>query len=81
MALTYAYNYAELDLETNMCVGVQTRSNQIINNPIFVEIPVYDEEYICKYYINGAWYEDAEGTIPWTSVKTKTGGMNHERKG
>ena len=33
-----------------------------------IEIPVYDKNYLMKYYINGAWYEDAAGTIPWTSA-------------
>ena len=67
MALNYAYNYAVLDLETNMCVGVQSTTSPVVGDPCFIEIPVYDEEYGFKYYINGAWYEDAEGTIPWTS--------------
>jgi hypothetical protein len=67
MAVNYAYNYAEIDPTTGMCVGVVTATT-IADEPNFVEIPVYDEEYIFKYYINGNWYEDAEGTIPWTSA-------------
>ena len=69
MAQNYAYHYAQIDLATGMCIGVQTTTLQsnLENYPDFVEIPVYDEEYICKYYINGAWYEDAAGTIPWSS--------------
>lgn len=67
MALTYAYNYAEIDPNTNMCVGVQSTTSDCTGVPNFIEIPVYDEEYICKYYIDGNWYEDAEGTIPWQS--------------
>lgn len=69
MAQNYAYNYAQIDLNTGMCIGTQSTTQEIDleANPDFVEIPVYDEEYICKYYINGAWYEDAAGTIPWTS--------------
>lgn len=66
MAILYAYNYAEIDPGTNMCIGVYTMSS-IADNPTFVEIPVYDQEYILKFYINGNWYEDAAGTIPWTS--------------
>lgn len=66
MAVNYQYNYAEIDPSTNMCIGVHTGTNPA-SNPTFVEIPVYDEEYCFKYYINGAWYEDAAGTIPWTS--------------
>lgn len=67
MAILYAYNYAEIDPVTNMCIGVVTGTSTM-DNPTFVEIPVYDEEYICKFYIGGNWYEDAEGTIPWTSA-------------
>ncbi len=67
MAELYAYNYAEIDWETNMCVGVQSSTALVENDPRFVLIPVNDWEYIGKYYINGNWYEDAEGTIPWES--------------
>lgn len=68
MAVNYAYNFAEIDLETNMCIQVITSTESQNDHPDrFIPIPVYDEEYLFKYYINGAWYEDAEGTIPWTS--------------
>lgn len=66
MATNYAYNYAQIDLNTGMCIGVITTTN-VCTQEDFVEIPVYDEEYGLKYYIDGNWYEDAEGTIPWTS--------------
>ena len=64
MAVNYAYNYAQIDPTDNMCIGVCTTS---VERTDLVEIPVYDEEYLFKYYINGNWYEDAEGTIPWQS--------------
>lgn len=69
MAELLAYNYAEIEIDTGLCIGVQTTSMQLNleRYPDFVEIPVYDEEYVDKYYIDGNWYEDAEGTIPWTS--------------
>lgn len=67
MAVNLYYKYAVIDLETNMCVGVQTTSHEIVDDPRFVAIPVDDENYLFKFYINGNWYEDAEGTIPWTS--------------
>lgn len=67
MAQNFAYVYAEIDPETNMCIGVQSGSSPNPPGEDFVAIPVYDEEYIFKYYINGNWYEDEEGTIPWTS--------------
>lgn len=67
MAVNLAYHYAEIDPDTNMCVGVCTTSSPTHDNPNFVPIPVYDDEYLFKYYINGNWYEDEEGTIPWIS--------------
>lgn len=69
MALNYAYHYANIDPETGLCLGVQTTTQEmdVTGDPEWVEIPVYDEEYCLKYYINGNWYEDAEGTIPWVS--------------
>lgn len=74
MAVNYAYNYAEVDDATRMCIGVLTSTQSDLAGPTapgsgttYVEIPVYDEEYSFKYYISGNWYEDAEGTIPWTS--------------
>lgn len=67
MSTNYAYNYAEIDPSTGMCVGVCTMTAPADGTGNYVEIPVYDEEYCFKYYINGNWYEDAEGTIPWTS--------------
>lgn len=66
MEKRYAYIYAEIDPETNMCVGIYRGTNEA-DNPNFVPIPVDDDEYFFKYYINGQWYEDAEGTIPWQS--------------
>lgn len=66
MAVNYAYNYAKIILSTGMCIGVVTRTYQT-DEPDMIEIPVYDENYALKYYINGSWYEDAAGTIPWTS--------------
>lgn len=67
MAQQYQYNYAEIDLATNMCIGVYTTTLENTEATNWVEIPVYDEEYCFKYYIDGNWYEDPEGTIPWTS--------------
>lgn len=58
--------YARINVTTGFCQGVR-RTTEVIDNPAMIPIPVYDEEYIGKYYINGNWYEDAAGTIPWTS--------------
>ena len=67
MSQNLAYNYAELDPETNMCIGIQTVSVEYDPCPSHF-VPIHDdvEDYLFKYYINGNWYEDAEGTIPWT---------------
>lgn len=68
MAVNYAYNFAQIDPNTNMCIHVITTSDPTQGEVEgYVEIPVYDLEYLMKYYINGNWYEDAAGTIPWTS--------------
>lgn len=72
MSMTYAYNYAEVQDSDGMCVGVMSSSDPNMAGPTalgttYVPIPVNDGEYIMKYYLNGNWYEDAEGTIPWTS--------------
>lgn len=68
MSLNFAYNFAEIDPETNMCIGVYSTSDPTQGDlPGMVSIPVNDQEYCFKYYINGNWYEDPEGTIPWTS--------------
>ena len=68
MAVNYAYNYAVIDPNTGWCLSVQTTSVDCSEDPTYIEIPVYDENYLFKYYLNGAWYEDAAGTIPWTSA-------------
>lgn len=66
MAQNYYYAYAEIDIETGLCNGVRTVSREM-NHPALIRIPEYDEEYIDKYYLNGSWWEDAAGTIPWES--------------
>lgn len=60
------YKYAEIDIETGECLGVRTQT-YVVNNPALIPIPVEDYDYIGKFYINGNWYEDAAGTIPWQS--------------
>lgn len=68
MAQNYAYNYAQIDLITGMCIQVQSTTVDCSEEPDMIEIPVCDPEYLFKYYINGNWYEDAAGTIPWQSA-------------
>lgn len=59
------YNYAGIDLETGRCRSCMTYSYEI-NDPAFIAIPYASDEYLGKYYHDGAWYEDAEFTIPWS---------------
>lgn len=66
MSQNYQYNYAEIDLTTGQCWGVHTGTTPLVGAK-YIEIPVYDENYFMKYYIDGSWYEDAAGTIPWES--------------
>lgn len=60
-----AYKYAEIDLETRQCFHVFTSTEEMIGEE-FIPIPHLNFDYMDKYYINGSWYEDAEGTIPWS---------------
>lgn len=68
MSLNYYYNYAEIDELTNMCIGVYTMTSEA-DNPTFVPIPVYDEEFITKYYNwdNEKFYYDPEYTQEYIS--------------
>lgn len=71
MAMLYAYNYAEIDTATNMCIGFQSGTAPIPDDELpanWVQVEVNDPEYIGKFYIDGNWYEDAAGTIPWQSA-------------
>lgn len=59
------YNYAQIRVETGLCVGVLTCSYEI-DNPGYIPIPSLNNAFKGKYYHDGAWYEDAEFTIPWS---------------
>ena len=65
MAVQYAYNYALID-ETGYCYEVRSTSRNCDGEEGYISIPEYNNDYLEKYYINGAWYEDAAGTIPWS---------------
>ena len=65
MAVNYAYKYAIVD-ETGYCYEVCDTTTNCDGMEGYVRIPEYNEDYLEKYYINGAWYEDAEATIPWS---------------
>lgn len=77
MAINYAYYYAQLDLNTGMCRGIQDTSDYVLS-PDRVPIETYDMNYLFKYYypipetvesfddFQGQWYSDAAHTIPWS---------------
>lgn len=71
MAMTYAYAYAVIDSATNQCLAVYDDDMYYTDEQLaaanWIRLEVADPEYVFKYYINGNWYEDAAGTIPWTS--------------
>lgn len=72
MSMNYAYNYAEIDMSTNMCVGFQSVSNAISPDELpsnWVLVSVNDPEYICKFYNwdNGKFYYDPEYTQEYVS--------------
>lgn len=68
MSLNYAYNYAYVDPDTHMCFEVRSSTDDYLNGEEnWVVIPVNDEDYVGKFYIDGNWYEDPAGTIPWQS--------------
>lgn len=69
MAITYAYNFAEIDNATNMCIGVMSTSDPSTEGPTaanttYVAIEEYNNDYVFKYYDfdTGKWYYDAEMT-------------------
>ena len=67
MAQNYAYAYAEIDPSTGMCIGVMTSTSEV-ENPIFIAIPEYNEDYFMKYYnqADGKWYLEDTFTTEWT---------------
>ena len=65
MSANLQYIYAQIDLTDNMCVGVLTTTINYEDNPSYVEIDSLNEDYLGRYYIDGAWYEDEAGTIPY----------------
>lgn len=67
MAQQFTYNYAVID-DTGLCMEVCSVSSSRDDNPYFIAIPEYSDEYIFKYYNRetGLWYEDAAFTIEWS---------------
>ena len=65
MAVQYAYNYAMIEAD-GYCYEVCSTSRNCDGMEGYIPIPEYNNDYLEKFYINGAWYEDAEATIPWS---------------
>lgn len=62
----YKYIYGNIDSNTGVCLGLVASTTELaVSN--FIKIPVNDENYYKKYYIDGQWYEDALGEKPWVS--------------
>lgn len=59
------YNYATIIVETGRCIACATYSYEI-DDPAYIVVPRAYNDYVGKYYHDGAWYEDAEFTIPWS---------------
>ncbi len=59
------YNYAGIELSTGRCHSCMTTSYEI-DDPAWIAVPKYSEQYVGKYYHDGNWYSDAEFTTPWT---------------
>lgn len=58
------YNYAGIELDTGRCHSCMTTSYEI-DDPAWIAVPKYSEQYVGKYYHDGNWYSDAEFTTPW----------------
>ena len=51
-----------------MCVGVEDTTLNCDDDPNYIPISPYNEEYLCKYYdrATGKWYLEAEHVNEWT---------------
>ena len=63
MDMRLVYHYAEIDQSDNMCIGVHTGTHTS-DDPNWVEIPVYDDVFMYKYYDwdSGKWFYDSAMT-------------------
>lgn len=68
MSMTLEYWYAIIDTSSGECLGLETRTRLITQeqDPSYILIEGNIPEYEGKFYIDGQWYEDAAGTIPWS---------------
>ena len=63
----YAYNYALID-ETGWCYEVRSTSMNCDDLEGFIPIPVYNPDYMEKYYnvADGKWYLEDSFATEWT---------------
>lgn len=65
--INYAYHYAWVDPDTNMCLELISTSapDGHLEDPCLVPVPEYNDAYLLKYYNreDGKWYMDAEFTV------------------
>lgn len=70
MAVNYEYVFVCIDLDTNMCIGIETTTDATQGElPGMVQVPTYDEGYVFKYYNwdDEKFYYDAEYTQEYVS--------------
>ena len=68
-ARRYQYAYAVIDPSLNdMCIRVEDTTYDHSDNPNYISIDPYNEEYLCKYYdrATGKWYLNAAHNTEWT---------------
>ena len=58
------YNYAKIDINTGRCKGGGTFSYEI-NDPAYIPVAWYSEDYYNKYYNqqDGLWYTDGTFSV------------------
>lgn len=61
MSINLQYNYAKIELDTGLCIRSFT-SSYAISLPEYIEIPVYSDDYVGKYYnfTDGLFYYEPE---------------------
>ena len=52
----------------NSCIEVCESTLEFPSDeyPCYIPIPEYNDVYLGKFYIDGEWYLNAEGTEPWS---------------
>lgn len=71
MSQTLEFKYAKIKKTTRECLDVFTSSYEVTSDIFYdyVELDKLNTNYKHKYYINGEWYEDAEGIMPWSPAE------------